>query len=71
MLTIMLNEGDDIENKLKFNQAKSQQNLLKSNSNDCKSKVVKNGFNQVQNTKVSRTSFLRIKTIKIISIFPW
>ena len=31
----MLNEGDDIENKLKFNQAKSQQDLLKSNSNDC------------------------------------
>ena len=64
MLTIMLNEGDDIENKLKFNQAKSQRDLLKSNSNDCKSKVVKNSFNQVQNTKVSRTSFLRIKLSK-------
>ena len=46
----MLNEGDDIEIKLKFNQAKNQQDLLKVNSNDCKSKVVKNSFNQVQKT---------------------
>ena len=51
MLTIMLNEGDDIENKLKFNQAKSQQDLL-------------NLIAMIANQKLWKTALTRCKIPK-------